>query len=82
MTNRVNTGRSGKGITAVTYFEEGQYLSLCPELDIISSGHTPDTAVSNLKLAVRHFLATACRHEIRQRLESSSMITSLEPRFG
>lgn len=42
-----------------TIWEEGVYVSKCPELDVASCGDTPEEALSNLKEAVELYLDNA-----------------------
>lgn len=39
-------------LTAIIRKGEKQYVALCPEIDIVSQGHTVDEALNNLKEAV------------------------------
>ncbi|MCK5177843.1 MAG: type II toxin-antitoxin system HicB family antitoxin [Candidatus Aenigmarchaeota archaeon] len=39
-------------LTAIIRKGEKQYAALCPEIDIVSQGHTVDEALNNLKEAV------------------------------
>ena len=42
--------------TALVRKGEKQYVALCPELDVVSQGHTEESAIKNLKEAVELFL--------------------------
>jgi predicted RNase H-like HicB family nuclease len=44
-------------LTAVIRSEEGQYVSLCPELGVASCGDTPEEARAMLKEALELYLA-------------------------
>jgi predicted RNase H-like HicB family nuclease len=55
MRKRLNTKiASGIGMemTAIIRKGEGQYVALCPEVDVVSQGHTIEQAIENLKEAV------------------------------
>lgn len=43
-------------LTAVIKKGEKQYVALCPELDVVSQGHTVEEALSNLKEAVELYI--------------------------
>ncbi len=45
--------------TAVIRKGEKQFVALCPEVDVVSQGHTIEEAVSNLKEAVELFVEEA-----------------------
>ncbi len=42
--------------TAIIKKGEKQYVSSCPQLDIVSQGHTIETALKNLKEAVELYI--------------------------
>ncbi len=44
-------------LTAVIRSEDGQYVSLCPELGVASCGDTPDEARAMLKEALELYLS-------------------------
>ena len=44
------------GFTAIIKKGEKQYVSLCPEQDIVSQGYTIETALKNLKEAVELYI--------------------------
>ncbi len=44
-------------LTAVIRSEDGQYVSLCPELGVASCGDTPEEARAMLKEALESYLA-------------------------
>lgn len=46
-------------LTAVVWEEEGQYVSLCPELGVASCGHDADSAVEALHEAAELYLENA-----------------------
>ena len=43
-------------LTAVIKKGEKQYVALCPELDVVSQGHTIEKALKNLKEAVELYI--------------------------
>jgi predicted RNase H-like HicB family nuclease len=53
--------------TAIVESEGDGFVSLCPELDVASQGHTVEKAVANLKEAVELFLECADPSEVAQR---------------
>ena len=53
--------------TAIIEREDGQYVALCPELDIASQGKTVEEARTNLKEALELFFESASPQEIRER---------------
>lgn len=71
-----------KKYTAVVEREGGGFVSLCPELDVVSQGDTVEEAVKNLQEAVELFLETASPGEIEERLHSEVYITAFEVASG
>ena len=53
-----------KQLTVIIEREGDGYVSLCPELDIASQGHTVPEAKSNLIEALELFFETANKSEI------------------
>ena len=45
-----------KSFTAVIKKGEGQFVALCPELDVVSQGYTIEEALFNLKEAVELYI--------------------------
>ncbi len=43
-------------LTAIIRKGEKQYVALCPELDVVSQGHTIEKALKNLKEAVELYI--------------------------
>ncbi len=43
-------------LSAVISKEEGEYVALCPELDVASQGNSIEDALANLKEAVELYL--------------------------
>jgi predicted RNase H-like HicB family nuclease len=46
-------------VTAIIWQEDDVYVSECPELEVASSGDTPEEAKENLKEAVELYLENA-----------------------
>ena len=63
-------------LTAVIEKEDNMYISLCPELDIASQGHTPDEAKSNLMKHLSIFMRRFRNRNIR-RLHNELQISKL-----
>jgi predicted RNase H-like HicB family nuclease len=55
--------------TAIINREENGYVSLCPELDIVSQGNTFEEARNNLVEALELFYEVANAAEIKHRLQ-------------
>ncbi len=58
-------------LTAVIEREDDDYVATCPELDIVSEGHTIAAARLNLLEAVEGFFEVASPSEIRRRLKNN-----------
>ncbi|AFZ54449.1 type II toxin-antitoxin system HicB family antitoxin [Cyanobacterium aponinum] len=71
-----------KQLTAIIEKEGDGYVSLCPELDIVSQGDTIEEARNNLKEALELFFETASSQEIDTRLHNEVYITRLEVAVG
>jgi predicted RNase H-like HicB family nuclease len=67
-----------KTLSVVLTEEEGGYVSLCTELDIVSQGSTIEEAIANLKEAVEGFFEVASPEEIKRRLKKPSLFTHIE----
>lgn len=65
-------------LTAILHKEEDMYVSLCPELDIVSQGYTIEEAKSNLKEALSLFFECASKNEIADRSHEDLYITTVE----
>lgn len=65
-------------LTALVQREDDGWVSLCPELDVASQGDTIEEAKANLREAVRLFLETASKSEIRRRFHPETYLSSLE----
>jgi predicted RNase H-like HicB family nuclease len=65
-------------LTAIIEREGDGYVSLCPELDVASQGHSVEEARSNLREAVELRLETADQSEIDQRPHGEVFVTSIE----
>jgi predicted RNase H-like HicB family nuclease len=55
-------------LTAIIEAESDGYVSLCPELDIASQGHSIEQARNNLREALELFFECASPEEVKQRL--------------
>lgn len=64
--------------TAVIAEEEGGYVALCPELDVVSQGPTWEAARDNLREALELFLECAPPEEISRRAAAPVVITEIE----
>ena len=69
-------------LIAIVREEEGHYVALCPELDVVSQGDSIEKATENLKEAVELLLECACDDELRCRLKSQVYVTHFEARVG
>ncbi len=69
-------------LTAIIEREGDGYVSLCPEWDVASQGHSVEEARSNLREAVELLLETADQSEIDQRLHGEVFVTDLEVAVG
>ena len=67
-----------KQLTAIIHKEDDIYVSLCPELDIVSQGENIEEAKDNLKEAVELFFEYASKEEINQRYYGETYIFSIE----
>lgn len=68
--------------TAIIEREGDGYVSLCPELDIVSQGNTIEEAKQNLAEAIELFFEVADASEIERRLHTEIFITQLEVAIG
>ncbi|MDP3047487.1 MAG: type II toxin-antitoxin system HicB family antitoxin [Chloroflexota bacterium] len=69
-------------LTAILEREGDGYVSLCPELDIASQGHTVEEARENLREALELFLEFASPTELRARLRREVYVTQVEVAVG
>jgi predicted RNase H-like HicB family nuclease len=69
-------------VTAIIEREGGEYVSVCPELDIASQGPTIEKARDNLQEAIELFFETADPSEIATRLHDEVFVTRLEVAVG
>jgi predicted RNase H-like HicB family nuclease len=65
--------------TAIIERESDGYVSLCPELDIVSQGDNIEEARQNLIEALELFFETADPSEVKNRLRSEFMETDKKP---
>ena len=66
-------------LTAVIEREEDDYVSTCPELDIVSQGKTVEEARHNLLEAVEGFFEVASLSEVRRRLKKETYVMPIMP---
>lgn len=71
-----------KQLTVIIEREGDGYVSLCPELDIASQGHTVPEAKSNLIEALELFFETANKSEIERRLNNEVFVEQVEVKIG
>ncbi len=67
-----------RNFTAIIEKEGDGYVSLCPELDVASQGHTIEEARNNLQEALELFFEHASKDEITSRLKNEFFITSMQ----
>ena len=65
-------------LTAILTREDGGFVAMCPEVDVVSQGSTVEEAKANLKEAVELFFECASEAEVRQRMASESYISAME----
>ena len=65
-------------LTAIIEREGNGYVSLCPEVDVVSQGDTIDEAKKNLCVALELFFETASPEEIKERFHHEVYITNVE----
>ena len=69
-------------LTAIIEREGDGYVALCPEVDVVSQGHTVAEARSNLEEALTLFFETASSEEIQGRLRDEVYVTHVEVAVG
>jgi predicted RNase H-like HicB family nuclease len=69
-------------LTAIIEREGDGYVSLCPELDIVSQGGSIEEARDNLREALELFFEAASPEEVNQRLHGEIFVTQVEVAFG
>ncbi len=69
-------------LTAIIEREGDGYVSLCPELDIVSQGNSVEEAKNNLQEALELFFETASAEELAQRLHGDIFVTQVEVAVG
>ena len=67
-----------KTLTAILTREDGGFVAMCPEVDVVSQGKTVEEAKANLKEAVELFFECASEAEVRQRMAEESYISAME----
>lgn len=65
-------------LTGVIEQEDDLYVALCPEVDVVSQGHTIDEARKNLIEALELFFECASENEIKRRLRKETYIPPVE----
>ena len=65
-------------LTAIIQREEGEFVALCPELDIASQGETVESARDNLREALELFFECASPAEVQDRLGGEVFVTHIE----
>ncbi len=65
-------------LTAVVIREDGEFVALCPEVDVASQGATVEEAKFNLREAVELFFERASPEEIKERLSNEPVVSALE----
>ncbi len=66
------------GFTAIVLKENDGFISICPELDVVSQGGTVEEARNNLMEAVELFMETASEQEIHDRLHTETYVSRFE----
>ena len=69
-------------LTAIIEREGNGYVSLCPEVDVVSQGDTIVEARNNLCEALELFFETASPEEIKERFHDEVYITNVEVAIG
>lgn len=71
-----------KQLTAIIEREGDGFVSLCPELDIVSQGNSVENARDNLREAIELFVENASPSELKERLHGEIYVTRLEVAVG
>ena len=69
-------------LTAIIEREGGDYVALCPELDIASQGGTVEESRRNLGEALTLYFEEASPTEVKERLHSDVYVTQIEVVVG
>lgn len=69
-------------LTAVIGKENGLYVALCPEVDVVSQGETVEVARANLVEALELFFESAPPEEVARRTQSDVFVTRVEVSVG
>jgi len=69
-------------MTVIIEREDDGFVSLCPELDIVSQGATIEEARENLVEALTLFFKSADQPEISRRLHGEVFVTQVEVPVG
>lgn len=71
-----------KQLTVIIEREGDGYVSLCPEVDVVSQGATIEEARDNLREALELFYETASPKEIQQRFHEEVYVSRMEIAVG
>jgi predicted RNase H-like HicB family nuclease len=71
-----------KQLTCIIEREGDDFVSLCPQMDIASQGHSVEEARNNLIEAIELFFETASPNEISARAYSEIYVTQIEVAVG
>ena len=78
----MNSAKQIRHFTAIIERDGEGYVSLCPELDVASQGHSIEEAKRNLAEALELFFEVASHSEIQHRLRTEIFITNVEIAVG
>lgn len=78
----MNSAKQIRHFTAIIERDGDGYVSLCPELDVASQGHSIEEAKHNLAEALELFFEVASPSEIQHRLRTEIFITNVEIAVG
>jgi len=69
-------------LTTIIEKDSDMYVALCPELGVVSQGHTVGEARENLTEALELFFEFATEREIERRLRGEIDVAALEIHAG
>ncbi len=69
-------------VTAIIEREDDEFVSLCPEFDIVSQGSSIEEAKASLIEALTLFFETADPSEVTRRFRSEVFVTQVEVPVG
>jgi len=78
----IATMKQLKQLTCIIEREGDDFVSLCPQMDIASQGHSVEEARNNLIEAIELFFETASPNEILARAYSEIYVTQIEVSVG